>query len=162
DVEHQQRIGHLFGPLPPEMRDDTAFMDRIHAFLPGWVIPKMGRGLYTEHFGLVSDFWSECMSQLRGPSRLASIQGRDQLGGAMSGRDINAVNKSVGGLLKLLWPAADARISDEDLEWALRIALEVRRRVKEQQKRIGAAEFRNTHFSYVLGDQGVEKFVSTP
>jgi len=83
-------------------------------------------------------------------------------GGALSGRDTNAVNKTVSGLLKLLYPSADAEVPDEDLEWAVRIALEGRRRVKEQQKRIGAAEFRNTHFSYVMGADGVEKFISTP
>ncbi|KAF0285840.1 TIGR02688 family protein [Spiribacter sp. SSL99] len=161
DVEHQQRIGHLFGPMPPEMKDDTAFMDRIHAFLPGWDVPKVRSEILTDHFGLVSDFLSECWSQLRAQSRLATIQDRVHYGGALSGRDTNAVNKTVGGLLKLLYPAGD-EISDEDLEWAVRIALEARRRVKEQQKRIGAAEFRNTHFSYMLGADGVEKFVSTP
>lgn len=162
DVEHQQRIGHLFGPMPPEMRDDTAFMDRIHAYLPGWDVPKMRPELFTEHFGLVSDFLSECLSRLRGESRLGALQGRVFLGGALSGRDTNAVNKTVSGLLKLLYPGREQDIPDEDLEWAVRLALEVRRRVKEQQKRIGAAEFRNTHFSYVMGEEGVEKFVVTP
>ncbi|AVR88945.1 BREX system Lon protease-like protein BrxL [Thauera aromatica] len=162
DVEHQQRIGHLLGPLPPEMRDDTAFMDRIHGFLPGWDVPKMSPALFTQHFGLVSDFLSECFTQLRNQSRVSTLQGRVFLGGALSGRDLNAVNKTVSGLLKLLHPDAEAAVSDEDLEWAVRLALEVRRRVKEQQKRIGAAEFRNTHFSYTLGAEGVEKFVTTP
>jgi len=162
DVEHQQRIGHLLGPLPPEMRDDTAFMDRIHGFLPGWDVPKMNPALFTQHFGLVSDFLSECFTQLRNQSRVSTMQGRVFLGGALSGRDINAVNKTVSGLLKLLHPDAEEAVSDEDLEWAVRLALEVRRRVKEQQKRIGAAEFRNTHFSYTLGAEGVEKFVTTP
>ncbi len=162
DVEHQQRIGHLLGPLPPEMRDDTAFMDRIHGFLPGWDVPKMNPALFTQHFGLVSDFLSECFTQLRNQSRVSTLQGRVFLGGALSGRDLNAVNKTVSGLLKLLHPDAEEAVSDEDLEWAVRLALEVRRRVKEQQKRIGAAEFRNTHFSYTLGAEGVEKFVTTP
>ena len=162
DVEHQQRIGHLFGPLPPEMRNDTAFMDRIHAFLPGWDVPKISKELLTDHFGLVSDFLSECWSQLRSQSRLNLIQNRVFYGGALSGRDTNAVNKTVSGLLKLLYPSPDAPISDEDIEWAVRIAMECRRRVKEQQKRIGAAEFRNTHFSYIIGTDGVEKFVATP
>ena len=162
DVEHQQRIGHLFGPLSPEMRDDTAFMDRIHAYLPGWDVPKMQPTLFTDHFGLVSDFLSECFTRLRMESRLAHLQGRVHLGGALSGRDINATNKTASGLLKLLYPSAEAAVSDEDLEWAVRLGLEVRRRVKEQQKRIGAAEFRNTHFSYLLGEEGVEKFVVTP
>ena len=162
DVEHQQRIGHLFGPMPPEMRDDTAFMDRIHAYLPGWDIPKISKELMTDHFGLVSDFLSECWTQLRNESRVSQLQNRVFFGGALSGRDTNAVNKTVSGLLKLLYPSADAEVPDEDLEWAVRIALEGRRRVKEQQKRIGAAEFRNTHFSYVMGADGVEKFISTP
>jgi len=83
-------------------------------------------------------------------------------GGALSGRDQNAVNKTISGLLKLLPPSPNADISDEDLEWAVRLALECRRRVKEQQKRIGAAEFRNTQFSYTLGPNGIEKFVVIP
>jgi len=162
DVEHQQRVGHLFGPLPPEMRDDTAFMDRIHGYLPGWDIPKIDKSILTDHFGLVSDFLSECMSRLRYQSRLAALQNRVHFGGALSGRDTHAANKTVSGLLKLLYPGDEQEISEEDLEWAVRLALQTRRRVKEQQKRIGAAEFRNTHFSYVMGDDGVEKFVSTP
>ena len=162
DVEHQQRIGHLFGPMPPEMRDDTAFMDRIHAYLPGWDIHKINKDLLTDHFGLVSDFLSECWSRLRNQSRVSVLQNRVFFGGALSGRDVNAVNKTVSGLMKLLFPGNSVDIKDEDLEWAVRIALEARRRVKEQQKRIGAAEYRNTHFSYVMGADGVEKFVSTP
>lgn len=162
DVEHQQRIGHLFAPLPPEMRDDTAFMDRIHAYLPGWDVPKISKEFLTDHIGLVSDFLSACWSHLRNQSRLVVMQNRVFLGGALSGRDTNAANKTISGLLKLLYPGSDVAIPDEDLEWAVRIALEARRRVKEQQKRIGAAEFRNTHFSYVFGSDGVEKFVSTP
>jgi ATP-dependent Lon protease len=162
DVEHQQRVGHLFGPMPPEMRDDTAFMDRIHAFLPGWDVPKINKDLVTNHFGLVSDFLSECWSQLRNQSRVSELQNRVFFGGALSGRDTNAINKTVSGLLKLLYPSADVPVPDDDLEWAVRIAMESRRRVKEQQKRVGAAEFRNTHFSYIMGADGVEKFVSTP
>lgn len=161
DVEHQQRIGHLFGPMPEEMRNDTAFMDRIHAFLPGWDVPKISKELLTNHFGLVSDFLSECWSQLRNQSRISILQNRVFFGGALSGRDTNAVNKTVSGLLKLLNPGT-SNVAEEDIEWAVHIAMEARRRVKEQQKRIGAAEFRNTHFSYVMGADGVEKFVSTP
>ncbi len=163
DVEHQQRIGHLFGPMPPEMRNDTAFMDRIHAYLPGWDIPKLDASLFTGHFGLVSDFLSECWSQLRAESRLTSaLHDRMHYGGALSGRDTTAVNKTLDGLLKLLYPGRDMVIADEDLEWALRLAMECRRRVKEQQKRIGSAEFRSTHFSYQIGEDGVERFVATP
>jgi len=162
DVQHQQRVGHLFGPLPLEMRHDTAFMDRIHAYLPGWDVPKVNRDLLTNHFGLVSDFLSECWNQLRRQSRQNIFQGRIHLGGALSGRDTTGVQKTVSGLIKLVSPNPDTPVSDEVLEWALRIALECRRRVKEQQKRIGSAEFRNTQFSYSMGDDGVEQFVATP
>jgi len=162
DVEHQQRIGHLLGPMPPEMRNDTAFMDRIHGYLPGWDVPKIKKEILTNHFGLVGDFLSECWNQLRNQSRVSVLQNRVYFGGALSGRDTNAVNKTISGLLKLLYPSGDENVPDEDLEWAVRLALESRRRVKEQQKRIGAAEFRNTHFSYVMGADGIEKFVSTP
>lgn len=162
DVEHQQRVGHLFGPMPPEMRNDTAFMDRIHAFLPGWDIPKMDKSLFTSHFGLVSDFLSECFAQLRMQNRLNVLQNRVSYGSALSGRDTNAVNHTVNGLLKLVYPNPEMPIPDEDIEWAVRLAMECRRRVKEQQKRIGSAEFRNTHFSYAIGLEGVEKFVVTP
>jgi ATP-dependent Lon protease len=162
DVTHQQRVGHLLGPLPPEMRNDTAFMDRIHAYVPGWDIPKMNASLFTSRFGLVSDFLSECWTQLRRQNRVSTMLGRVQLGGAFSGRDTTAVQKTVSGLLKLLHPDPEDAVPDENLEWAIRLALESRRRVKEQQKRIGSAEFRNTQFSYHMGNDGVERFVVTP
>ncbi len=162
DVAQQQRVGHLFGPLPPEMRDDTAFMDRIHAYLPGWDVPKMHAGLFTDHFGLVSDFLSECWNRLRRESRARVLADRVQFGGALSGRDTTAVQRTVSGLLKLLYPDSAAPVPDDDLEWAVRLALECRRRVKEQQKRVGAAEFRATQFSYQMGAEGVERFVVTP
>jgi ATP-dependent Lon protease len=162
DVQHQQRVGHLFGPMPPEMRNDTALMDRIHCYLPGWDVPKINEAIKTNHFGLVSDFISECWTRLRSHNRVSVLQGRLTLGGALSGRDQNAVLKTISGLLKLVHPATDDPVSDEDLEWAVRLALECRRRVKEQQKRIGSAEFRNTQFSFTLGQSGVEKFVVTP
>lgn len=163
DVEQQQRVGHLLSPLPPEMRNDTAFMDRLHAFAPGWDFPKVSPAEHlTNHFGLVSDFLSECWSKLRSGNRMSIMQGRVHLGGALSGRDIEAVNKSVSGLMKLIFPKADMPVSDEDLEWVVRLALEARRRIKEQQKRCFKSEFRNTHFSYTMGAEGVEQFVSTP
>lgn len=163
DVEQQQRIGHLLSPLPPEMRDDTAFHDRIHAYAAGWDFPKLNPNIHlTDHFGLVSDFLGECWHRLRGTSRVSVMQSRVHLGGALSGRDIEAVNKSVSGLIKLLFPDPEMPVPDEDLESIVRIALEARRRVKEQQKRCLKSEFRNTHFSYLMGAEGVEQFVSTP
>ena len=163
DVQQQQRIGHLLSPLPPEMRNDTAFMDRLHAYAPGWDFPKLKVDEHlTDHFGLVSDFLSECWNKLRTGTRVNVLQGRLYWGGALSGRDIEAVNKTISGLLKLLYPDPGMPVSDEDLEWMARLALESRRRVKEQQKRVFKSEFRNTHFSYTLGVDGVEQFVSTP
>ncbi len=163
DVNQQQRIGHLLSPLPPDMRSNTAFMDRLHCFVPGWDFPKVSaREHLTEHFGLVSDFLAECWNKLRNGSRISSLQGRVNWGGALSGRDIEAVNKTVSGLLKLLFPDPAMVIPDAELEQIIRLALESRRRVKEQQKRVFRTEFRNTHFSYHLGVDGVEQFVSTP
>ena len=163
EVEHQQRVGHLLSPLSEDMRDDTAFMDRIHAYVPGWDFPKLNPNEhFTDHFGLVSDFLSECWSRLRTGSRVPVLQGRVNYGGALSGRDITAVNKTVSGLLKLLYPDPGMEVPDDELETLVRIALESRRRVKEQQKRVFKSEFRNTHFSYAMGEDGVEQFVATP
>jgi ATP-dependent Lon protease len=162
DVEHQQRVSHLFGPMPKEMRDDTAFMDRIHAFVPGWDFPKLNKTYFTSHFGMVSDFLAECWTRLRDINRISTVLPRIDYGGALSGRDTTAVNKTLNGLLKLMQPNPEAPITDELLEWAIKISLEYRRRVKEQQKRVGSAEFRNTHFSYRIGEDGVETFVTTP
>ncbi|MFO1055110.1 MAG: BREX system Lon protease-like protein BrxL [Planctomycetota bacterium] len=163
DIEQQQRIGHLLSPLPKEMRDDTAFHDRLHAFAPGWDFPKLNpKEHLTSRFGLVSDFLSECWTRLRHENRLSVLTNRVFWGGALSGRDIEAVHKTVSGLLKLVFPDRDMAVADEDLEWIVRTALESRRRVKEQQKRCLKSEFRNTHFSYTLGVDGVEEFVATP
>lgn len=163
DVEQQQRIGHLLSPLPKEMRDDTAFHDRIHAFAPGWDFPKLNPNEHlNDHFGLVSDFLSECWSRQREFSRIPVIHDRVFWGGALSGRDIEAVQKSVSGLVKLLFPDPAMPVEDADLEFIVRLSLEARRRVKEQQKRCLKSEFRNTHFSFTLGVDGVEQFVATP
>ena len=163
EVEHQQRVGHLFSPLSADMRDDTAFMDRIHSYVPGWDFPKLNPNEhFTSHFGLVSDFLSECWSRLRTGSRVQQLQGRVNYGGALSGRDITAVNKTVSGLLKLLYPDPEIPVPDDELEPLVRLAMETRRRVKEQQKRVFKSEFRNTQFSYAMGEDGIEKFVATP
>lgn len=163
DLEQAQRFGHLLAPLPPEMRDDTAFMDRLHAYAPGWDYPKLDpRHHLTDHFGLVSDFLSECWTRLRTTSRAGVLDGRIHFGGALSGRDIEAVRKTVSGLVKLLHPNPADPVPDDDLEWIVRVALESRRRVKEQQKRVFKSEFKNTLFSYTLGLDGIEQFVATP
>jgi ATP-dependent Lon protease len=163
DLDQAQRVGQLLAPLPPDMRDDTAFMDRLHAYAPGWEFPKLDpRRHLTDHFGLVSDFLAECFTRLRIISRANVLDGRIHFGGALSGRDIEAVRKTVSGLTKLLYPNPSIPVPDADLEWIVRLALETRRRVKEQQRRVFKSEFRNTHFSYTLGADGVETFVATP
>ena len=153
DVAEELRRGHLFGPMPKEMRNDTAFHDRIHAYLPGWDVPKVDPSYFTTHFGFVSDFLAECWSQLRRTSRLDVTQGRLTWGDQLSGRDRKAANNTVNGLLKLLWPNPEVEVPDEALAWTADIALEVRRRVKEQQAAIGAVEFGKTDLSYRLGQR---------
>ena len=152
DVETQLRVGHLLAPLPKEMRDDTAFMDRIHAYLPGWDVPKLDPSYFTEHFGLVSDYLAEVWSQLRRTNRLDVLQHRLEWGAALSGRDRKAANNTVDGLLRLLYPNPEMEVPDEFLGWAASLALEMRRRVKEAQAFIGVAEFGKVDLSYRVGD----------
>src|SRR4051794_277435 len=153
DVADELRRGHLFGPMPKEMRDDTAFHDRIHAYLPGWDVPKLDPSYFTPHFGFVSDFLAECWSQLRRTSGLGVTQGRLEWGSQLSGRDRKAATNTVNGLLKLLWPNPAMDVPDESIAWAAELALEMRRRVKEQQAFIGAAEFGKVDLSFRVGGQ---------
>jgi hypothetical protein len=136
--------------MPKEMRDDTAFHDRIHAYIPGWDVPKLDPSYFTNHFGFVSDFLAECWSQLRRASRLEVTQGRLRWGRQLSGRDRKAADNTVNGLLKLLWPNADTEVPDDAIAWAGELALELRRRVKEQQAFIGVAEFGDLDLSYTV------------
>jgi len=158
DVVEELRQGHLFGPMPKEMRDDTAFHDRIHSYLPGWDVPKLHPSYFTDHFGFVSDFLAKCWSQLRRTSRLDVTQGRLSWGSQLSGRDRKAVDNTVNGLLKLLWPDSEMEVPDDALAWSAELALELRRRVKEQQAFIGVTEFGKVDLSYRIGD-GPEKVV---
>jgi len=158
DVFTQLRTGHLLSPMPKEMRDDTAFMDRIHAYIPGWDVPKLDPTYFTEHFGFVSDFIAEAWTKMRASSRLSVAQGRLNWGSSLSGRDLKAVNKTVDGFLRLLYPDPEVEVPDEFLSWAAELALEMRRRVKEAQAFIGAEEFGDTDLSYSLSG-GPEKIV---
>ncbi len=148
DVEDQLRKGHLLAPLPKEMQNDTAFMDRIHAFLPGWDVPKLNPTYFTEHFGFVSDFLAEVWTQLRNTTRLEAVRGRIEWGRALSGRDRRAVENTVNGLLKLLYPDPETEVPSDFIEWAAALAVETRRRVKEQQAFIGQAEFGDIDLSF--------------
>jgi ATP-dependent Lon protease len=150
DVQHERMRGHLFNPMPREISDDTAFHDRIHAYLPGWDVPKLDPSYFTDHFGFVSDFLAECWSQLRRTSRLDLVRARIEWGPDLSGRDRRAADHTVNGLLKLLWPDPEMPVPEDDLAWAADLAVEMRRRVKEQQAAIGQAEFGGTELGYRL------------
>ena len=159
--EQQLNTGNLFDSLPNRVSEDTAFMDRIHAFVPGWEFPILNKRLITDHLGLESNFLAKCLNQLRVIDRISSISSRVVFGGGLSFRDIKAVNKTLNGLLQLMEPNPEAKISDELLEWALKVSLEYRLRVKEQQKKIKPEDFENSKFSYRIGE-GAETFVWTP
>ncbi|MGH9071422.1 MAG: BREX system Lon protease-like protein BrxL, partial [Acidimicrobiales bacterium] len=131
----------------------TAFHDRIHAYLPGWDVPKLDPSHFTSHFGLVSDFLAECWSQLRRTSRLDVVQSRLEWGAQLSGRDRKAANNTVNGLLKLCWPDPSMVVPDDALAWCAELALELRRRVKEAQASVGADEFGQLDLSYRVGER---------
>jgi ATP-dependent Lon protease len=160
DLYHQQE-GDPFSTLPSAIRDDTAFMDRIHACVPGWYIPKF-RGMRTDHYGLVRNVIAELFRQLRTQNVIPYLEKNVVYGTALTGRDINAVNKTASGLIKIIHPFIDpANVPPEDIEWAVRIAMAARLLVKEQQKRKNESEFGDTYFSFHLGSNPTQ-FVSAP
>lgn len=150
DVAHQLRRGHLLGPMPDAMRDDTAFMDRLHAYVPGWDIPAVGSSQKTSHYGLVSDLLAQWWHELRSENRYVRVRERLSVNDAWRGRDAEAVEKTVDGLLKLLYPDPEAEVTSEDLAWAMEVATVSRRRVKEAQASIGAEEFGDTGLGYAV------------
>jgi uncharacterized protein (TIGR02653 family) len=150
DVAHQLRRGHLLSPMPEAMRDDTAFMDRLHAYVPGWDIPAMGRDQKTHHYGLVSDLLAQWWHDLRSENRYVRVAQRIAFNDSWRGRDVEAVEKTVDGLLKLLYPDPEANVDSGDLEWAMELATVARRRVKEAQAAIGAEEFGETDLGYSI------------
>lgn len=159
DIEVALRTSHLFTPFPSEMQD-LAFLDRFHAYIPGWEFPKMTSNLLTSHFGLVIDYLAEVFRELRKLSFGDAIDQYFRLGEALNKRDEKAVRKTVSGLIKLLHPHGE--FGKEELEEYLTLALELRRRVKEQLKRMGGVEYWNTSFSYRDRLDETEKFVSVP
>ena len=148
DVATQLRRGHLLGPMPEAMRDDTAFMDRLHAYVPGWDIPAVGKDQKTDHYGLVSDLLAQWWHELRAENRVVGVHDRIRHNESWRGRDNEAVDKTVDGLLKLLYPDPEAPVSTEDLQWAMELATVARRRVKEAQAHIGAEEFGAVDLGY--------------
>jgi ATP-dependent Lon protease len=152
----QERIRELSDALPQDVRHDVSFMDRLHALIPGWEIPCMTAEGMTSHFGLCAPVLTAWWHQLRTQSRLDEIRERISFGPALSQRDQTATLKIVDGLLKLIWPGDGLHIPDDSIEWAVRLALESRLRIKEQQKALMPIEFAETGFSYRIGEGGDE------
>ncbi|WP_052319348.1 protease Lon-related BREX system protein BrxL [Burkholderia sp. A9] len=159
-VDVMVQTGHLFAPMPDIIRDDMAFIDRLHFYLPGWEIPKMRNDLFTDHYGFVVDYLAEALREMRKHNFTEIIDRHFSLGAHLNARDRKAVRKTVSGLVKILYPHGE--VSHEELGEILELALEGRRRVKEQLKKMGSFEYYHTSFSYTLQETGEEKFVGVP
>ena len=159
DIQELLSIAHLFVPFPEEMQD-AAFFDRFHGYIPGWEIPRMRTELLTEHYGFVVDYFAWALRELRRYTYASAIDRYFELGQALDKRDRDAVRKTVSGLIKLIHP--DGNFTKEDLEEYLTIALEMRRRVKEQLKKMRSIEYWNTDFSYRDPETSIEIPVSVP
>ena len=154
------KTSHLFEPFPEAMANDTAFLDRMHCYIPGWEIPKYRPQYFTDSFGFITDYFSEVMRELRKISYADAIEKYFKLGSNLNQRDVIAVKKTVSGLVKLVHP--DGQFTKENVEEILRFALEMRRRVKEQLKKIGGMEFYDVNFSYIDNETFNEEYVSVP
>lgn len=158
-VEMLVKTSHLLAPFPDAMID-TAFFDRFHAYIPGWEIPKMRPEFFTNNYGLITDYLAEFMREMRKRSFADAIDRYFKLGNNLNQRDVIAVRRTLSGLLKLLFPRAD--YGKEDVRACLVYALETRRRIKEQLKKLGGMEFFDVHFSYHDNETLEEHFVSVP
>lgn len=154
------KTSHLFEPFPDAMASDCAFFDRMHCYVPGWEIPKFRPEFFTDSYGFITDYMAEFLRELRKVSYSDSFDKYFKLGNNLNQRDVIAVRKMVSGLVKLVHPNGD--FTKEDIEEILRIALESRRRVKEQLKKIGGMEFYDINFSYIDNEDFSENFVPVP
>ena len=154
------KTSSLFDPFPPEIGTDTAFLDRIHCYLPGWEIPKFRPEHFTDDYGFITDYMAEFLRELRKEQYGDALDRYFRLGKNLNQRDTIAVRKMVGGLVKLVYP--DGVFDKEELEEILQIALEMRRRVKEQLKKLGGMEFYDVNFSYLDNETFDEHYVSVP
>ena len=154
------KTSSLFDPFPPEMGTDTAFLDRIHCYLPGWEIPKFRPEHFTNDYGFISDYLAEFIRELRKAQYGDAIDHYFRLGKNLNQRDTIAVRRMADGYLKLLYP--DGSFTKEEVEEVLRISLEMRRRVKEQLKKLGGMEFYDVNFSYIDNETFEEHYVSVP
>ncbi len=159
-IEIMVQTGHLFEPMPEVIRDDMAFIDRLHFYLPGWEIPKMRNDLFTEHYGFVVDYLAEALRDLRRHNFTEICDRYFTMGSHLVTRDRKAVKKTVSGLMKIIHPKGEA--TQAEIAELLEFAMEGRRRVKEQLKKMGSFEFYHTSFSYTVTETGEERFVGVP
>lgn len=154
------KTSSLFDPFPPEMGTDTAFLDRMHCYNPGWEIPKFRPEHFTDDYGFITDYLAEFIRELRKENYGDALDQYFRLGRNLNQRDTIAVRKMVDGYIKLLYP--DGSFTKDDVAECLTMALEMRRRVKEQLKKLGGMEFYDVNFSYIDNETFGEKFVSVP
>ena len=159
-VEVMVRSSHLFNPLPDIIREDMAFLDRIHYYLPGWDIPKMRNDFFTDHYGFVVDYLAEALRELRKYNYTEIVDRSFSLGSHLNARDVKAARKTISGMIKLVYP--HGKFSKTELSELIGIALEGRRRVKEQLKKMGSFEYHQTSFSYIDNDTREEIYVGVP
>ncbi len=159
-VDVMVRSSHLFMPLPAVIREDMAFLDRLHFYIPGWEIPKMRVEYFTEHYGFVVDYLAEALRELRKHNFTEAIDRHFSLGSHLNARDVKAVRKTVSGLVKLIFPHGE--ITRDELAEITELAIEGRRRIKEQLKKLGSFEYHQTSFSYIDNDTREERFVGVP
>jgi ATP-dependent Lon protease len=159
-VDVMVQTGHLFEPMPGVIRDDMAFIDRLHFYLPGWEIPKMHTDMFTNHYGFVVDYLAEALRDLRKHNFTEVGERYFSYGSHLNARDRKAVNKTVSGLMKIIYPHGDA--ARDEIAELLELAMEGRRRVKEQLKKMGSFEYYHVSFSYTDRDSGEERFVGVP
>ena len=159
-IDVMVQSGHLFEPMPDVIRYDMAFIDRLHFYLPGWEVPPMQTAMFTDHYGFVVDYLAEALRDLRKHNFTEIIDQHFSLGSHLNARDRKAVRRTVSGLVKIIHPHGEP--SEEDLGEILEYAMEGRRRVKEQLKKMGSFEYYETSFSYSINSTGEERFVGVP
>ncbi|WP_029415248.1 protease Lon-related BREX system protein BrxL [Brevundimonas bacteroides] len=159
-VDVMVQTGHLFEPMPTVIRDDMAFIDRLHFYLPGWEVPKMRNDMFTDHYGFVVDYMAEALRELRRHNFTEITDRHFTMGSHLVARDRKAVKRTVSGLMKIIYPHGEA--TKEELAELLEFAMEGRRRVKEQLKKMGSFEYYHTSFSYTDIETGEERFVGVP
>jgi len=159
-VDVMVQSSHLFVPLPEVIREDLAFLDRLHFYIPGWEIPKMRVEFFTDHYGFVVDYFAEALKELRKHNHTEKLDRYFSLGSHLNARDVKAVRKTISGLIKIIYPHGE--VSKDETAEILELALEGRRRVKEQLKKLGSFEYYKTSFSYIDNDTRDEIYVSVP